>query len=240
MGLLDNLVNRLRGKLIQAGEKRSRQRIEPTTPEGAALRQQRENPINYADQKLKSSGYTGLSNLEKIKKRDQIRAKGDKAFSSGSGSDMLAALRKGTSATKATQGITYGDMDKDILAARKTRAARLQKQKDLTARKDAIEKERKEKEAGEKIRKEEKERSERYRNTAYELDPIERTRIRNSTYYGDIASLIRESLNEGKLCPKGKAAAKSKFKVYPSAYANMYASAVCSGKVTPGGKKNKK
>jgi hypothetical protein len=62
----------------------------------------------------------------------------------------------------------------------------------------------------------------------------------DSTYYGDIANMIRESLNEGKLCPKGKAAAKSKFKVYPSAYANMYASAVCSGKVTPGGKKNKK
>ena len=40
-----------------------------------------------------------------------------------------------------------------------------------------------------------------------------------------------------KLCPKGKAAAKRKFDVYPSAYANMYASAVCSGKVKPGGKK---
>ena len=40
-----------------------------------------------------------------------------------------------------------------------------------------------------------------------------------------------------KLCPRGKAAAKRKFKVYPSAYANMYASAVCSCKVTPGGKK---
>ena len=39
-----------------------------------------------------------------------------------------------------------------------------------------------------------------------------------------------------KLCARGKAAAKRKFKVYPSAYANMYASAVCSGKVTPGGK----
>ena len=35
----------------------------------------------------------------------------------------------------------------------------------------------------------------------------------------------------GKLCPKGKAAAKRKFKVYPSAYANMYASKVCKGKV---------
>tara|TARA_R110000787_G_scaffold65432_1_gene147226 strand:- start:34 stop:222 length:189 start_codon:yes stop_codon:yes gene_type:complete len=40
-----------------------------------------------------------------------------------------------------------------------------------------------------------------------------------------------------KLCPKGKAAAKRKFKVYPSAYANMYASGVCSGKITPGGRK---
>ena len=44
----------------------------------------------------------------------------------------------------------------------------------------------------------------------------------------------------GKLCPRGKAAAKRKFKVYPSAYANMYASAVCSGQVTPGGKKKSK
>ena len=43
-----------------------------------------------------------------------------------------------------------------------------------------------------------------------------------------------------KLCPRGKAAAKRKFSVYPSAYANMYASAVCSGKVTPGGKKKRK
>ena len=43
-----------------------------------------------------------------------------------------------------------------------------------------------------------------------------------------------------KLCAKGKAAAKRKFKLYHSAYANMYGSAVCSGKVTPGGKKKKK
>ena len=42
-----------------------------------------------------------------------------------------------------------------------------------------------------------------------------------------------------KLCARGKAAAKRKFDVYPSAYANMYASAVCSGKVTPGGKKGR-
>ena len=34
-----------------------------------------------------------------------------------------------------------------------------------------------------------------------------------------------------KLCPKGKAAAKRKFKVYPSAYANAYASRICAGKI---------
>ena len=40
-----------------------------------------------------------------------------------------------------------------------------------------------------------------------------------------------------KLCARGKAAAKRKFKVYPSAYANMYARcSMLSGKVTPGGK----
>ena len=44
----------------------------------------------------------------------------------------------------------------------------------------------------------------------------------------------------GKLCPKGKAAAKRKFKVYPSAYANMYASPICSGKTVEGGKKKNK
>jgi len=44
----------------------------------------------------------------------------------------------------------------------------------------------------------------------------------------------------GKLCARGKAAAKRKFDVYPSAYANMYASAVCSGKIKPGGKKKSK
>ena len=50
----------------------------------------------------------------------------------------------------------------------------------------------------------------------------------------------QRSSKMAKLCPRGKAAAKRKFKVYPSAYANMYASAVCSGKITPGGKKKKK
>ncbi len=41
-----------------------------------------------------------------------------------------------------------------------------------------------------------------------------------------------------KLCAKGKAAAKRN-KKYPSAYANMYASGVCSGRIKPGGKKKK-
>ena len=34
-----------------------------------------------------------------------------------------------------------------------------------------------------------------------------------------------------KLCPRGKAAAKRKFKVSPSAYANAYASKICAGKI---------
>ena len=43
-----------------------------------------------------------------------------------------------------------------------------------------------------------------------------------------------------KLCPRGKAAAKRKFRVYPSAYANAYASRVCAGKIKdPSGVKRK-
>jgi hypothetical protein len=46
-----------------------------------------------------------------------------------------------------------------------------------------------------------------------------------------------EEMNEGRkktgtpLCSRGKSAAKSKFKVYPSAYANGYAVQVCKGKI---------
>ena len=46
-----------------------------------------------------------------------------------------------------------------------------------------------------------------------------------------------EDIQEGrkktgtKLCARGKSAAKSKFKVYPSAYANVYAIQVCKGKI---------
>ena len=44
-----------------------------------------------------------------------------------------------------------------------------------------------------------------------------------------------------KLCPRGKAAAKRKFKVYPSAYANMPTLlAICAGKIKdPSGVKRK-
>jgi hypothetical protein len=49
--------------------------------------------------------------------------------------------------------------------------------------------------------------------------------------------LERKNLEEGrkktgtKLCSRGKSAAKSKFDVYPSAYANGYAIQVCKGKI---------
>ena len=43
-----------------------------------------------------------------------------------------------------------------------------------------------------------------------------------------------------KLCPRGKAAAKRKFAVYPSEYANAYASKICAGKIKdPSGVKRK-
>ena len=43
-----------------------------------------------------------------------------------------------------------------------------------------------------------------------------------------------------KLCPRGKGAAKAKFDVYPSAYANAYASKICAGKIKdPSGTKRK-
>jgi hypothetical protein len=48
---------------------------------------------------------------------------------------------------------------------------------------------------------------------------------------------ILEPVMEGKkktgtkLCARGKSAAKSKFDVYPSAYANGYAVQVCKGKI---------
>ena len=44
-----------------------------------------------------------------------------------------------------------------------------------------------------------------------------------------------------KLCHRGKSAAKRKFKVYRSAYANAYASKICAGKIKdPSGAKKKR
>lgn len=42
---------------------------------------------------------------------------------------------------------------------------------------------------------------------------------------------LNESKDENKLCARGVASAKSKFKVYPSAYANGHAVQVCKGKI---------
>ena len=54
-------------------------------------------------------------------------------------------------------------------------------------------------------------------------------------------ALLKEDVVEKKLCPEGKAAAKRKFKVYPSAYANGWAVQYCQdkfrGKKKKGGKK---
>ena len=53
---------------------------------------------------------------------------------------------------------------------------------------------------------------------------------------GDVV-IVSETVAK-KLCPEGKAAAKRKFDVYPSAYANGWAVQYCKGKFK--GKKGKK
>jgi hypothetical protein len=220
MSFLDNILNRVRSGAIRMAQRTHRPRTEPPTPQAVSARLKRENPIAFKDSELKDKGYAGLSNLEKIKMRDKIRKQGDEVFSSGSstGKEMLDALRRGTAASRETQGITYGDRDADILKARKKRLNRKQA---LARGKGG---------GPDSIPGEDDELPDPNRFGAGVYD---------STYYGSIAKLIRESfqLNEKKLCARGKSAAKRKFSVYPSAYANMYASAVCSGKVKPGGKK---
>jgi hypothetical protein len=49
------------------------------------------------------------------------------------------------------------------------------------------------------------------------------------THYEDVNESRKKSGT--KLCVRGKAAAKAKFKVYPSAYANGFAVQVCKGKM---------
>lgn len=57
---------------------------------------------------------------------------------------------------------------------------------------------------------------------------------------GDDEDLMEGEKKSGtKLCSRGKAAAKAKFKVYPSAYANGYAVQVCKGTM-PGSDGQKK
>ena len=55
---------------------------------------------------------------------------------------------------------------------------------------------------------------------------------RKSNEYIDYEDIQEGRKKTGtKLCARGKSAAKSKFKVYPSAYANGYAIQVCKGKI---------
>lgn len=67
---------------------------------------------------------------------------------------------------------------------------------------------------------------------AKELEPLSK----NADAFMD-QMLERNNLEEGrkktgtKLCSRGKSAAKSKFDVYPSAYANGYAIQVCKGRI---------
>lgn len=49
--------------------------------------------------------------------------------------------------------------------------------------------------------------------------------------YFEEKNLSEAEKKKNKLCSRGMSAAKSKFKVYPSAYANGYAVQVCKGKI---------
>lgn len=54
--------------------------------------------------------------------------------------------------------------------------------------------------------------------------------LKNEMEDGEYENIYEGRKKTGtKLCARGKAAAKSKFKVYPSAYANGYAVQVCKG-----------
>ena len=75
-------------------------------------------------------------------------------------------------------------------------------------------------------------------NFLYEYIPVSErdSRILNlfkNNYYESDEETLQEGKKKAgtKLCARGKSAAKSKFKVYPSAYANGYAVQVCKGKI---------
>ncbi len=57
----------------------------------------------------------------------------------------------------------------------------------------------------------------------------EKTKMEQYVEYEDLNEAKKKT--GSKLCSRGKAAAKAKFKVYPSAYANGYAVQVCKGKM---------
>jgi hypothetical protein len=71
----------------------------------------------------------------------------------------------------------------------------------------------------------------------YETMDFEDLSIADETDGMDPNIALAMSMMEGrkktgtKLCARGKSAAKSKFKVYPSAYANGYAVSVCKGRI---------
>ena len=72
---------------------------------------------------------------------------------------------------------------------------------------------------------------------------MQRYELRNLPFFQE----VREALENKCDCPhclnkenQANNAAKRKFKVYPSAYANMYASGVCSGRIKPKKKNGKK
>ena len=64
-----------------------------------------------------------------------------------------------------------------------------------------------------------------------------KNKMSEESEYVDYEDVEENSLSEGrkktgtKLCARGKAAAKAKFKVWPSAYGNGFAVQVCQGKI---------
>lgn len=68
-------------------------------------------------------------------------------------------------------------------------------------------------------------------NSPKKESPIKKTKQKNNTEYNQCLEEAGERYNKGKLslCPEGYCTAKNTFEVYPSAYANGYASQVCKG-----------
>ena len=69
------------------------------------------------------------------------------------------------------------------------------------------------------------------KNSFKKETPIKKTKEIDNTEYDKCIKVAGDRLNKGtlKLCPRGYCTAKGKFEVYPSAYANGYATSVCKG-----------